>query len=326
MFPIPSLWGLRLSSSFGFRPRSSSLAFFSSSSQLIRFFSSSSQIIRSDSETVAILRSPRFATDLILVGTNHISQKSAEEVRDTIRLWKPDAVMIELCQDRFNKMMKEAGKGQEQWMKGMEALLPPHLLAKVAPFAGQGKGGSEHWVRTMLNRFYDIFRGMGFLVGEEFKTAVMEAEQLKCRLVLGDQPQQITMQAIVKGGQKDFMAYMSGSRVFPYGDPRMTRLDRVLNPTGKPVGFDSLFRKEEVTRFIEHFKSRSQVSEMTSLVNDVAPNLSQGLLHERDAYMVAQLEKMAKQGHKTIVAVVGMAHMDGIEKGWMEQPKPQKIS
>ncbi len=42
---------------------------------------------------------------IILVGTAHISQKSADEVKDIIEAENPDTVCIELCQARYQAMV-----------------------------------------------------------------------------------------------------------------------------------------------------------------------------------------------------------------------------
>ena len=41
---------------------------------------------------------------IYLVGSAHVSQQSAEEVREMIRLVKPQTVMLELCEERLQKL------------------------------------------------------------------------------------------------------------------------------------------------------------------------------------------------------------------------------
>ena len=48
---------------------------------------------------------------IFLVGTAHVSSNSAQEVRDVIRLVKPQTVMVELCQGRARQLM--SGDQQE---------------------------------------------------------------------------------------------------------------------------------------------------------------------------------------------------------------------
>ena len=41
------------------------------------------------------------------------------------------------------------------------------------------------------------------------------------------------------------------------------------------------------------------------------------MLHQRDRYMVKEIRRKCPSG--TVVAVVGLAHMDGIEAEWLLQ-------
>lgn len=194
-----------------------SLSFSSTSSSSS---SSTDHVVVSPKETISILRSPFYDSDLILVGTNHISQKSADEVKETIQLFKPDAIMVELCQDRLPKLM--ADHNPEQWKEHMGAMVP--ALVKMTL--------GDHWLREALNKFYSIFRAMGFIPGQEFKVAVLEAEKLNCKLVLGDQPQQTTFDGLVQGGQADVMAIMSGqNKNISPSDPRFKNFANLF-PSG----------------------------------------------------------------------------------------------
>lgn len=45
--------------------------------------------------------------NLTIVGTAHVSDKSVEEVKQTILEEKPDVVAIELCPNRYQNMLAE---------------------------------------------------------------------------------------------------------------------------------------------------------------------------------------------------------------------------
>eukprot|EP00961_Rhodomonas_salina_P055977 751488-Rhodomonas_salina.4 len=45
--------------------------------------------------------------NVLLIGTAHVSKRSADEVRKAIENFKPDCVMIELCQGRMNKLRQQ---------------------------------------------------------------------------------------------------------------------------------------------------------------------------------------------------------------------------
>jgi hypothetical protein len=50
---------------------------------------------------------PRLSLQIFLVGTAHVSQRSAEEVRHLISLVKPGTVMVELCPARAARLRSE---------------------------------------------------------------------------------------------------------------------------------------------------------------------------------------------------------------------------
>ena len=45
---------------------------------------------------------------IYLIGTAHISQRSVQEVRETIEAVQPDTVCIELCKTRYDSLMDES--------------------------------------------------------------------------------------------------------------------------------------------------------------------------------------------------------------------------
>ena len=63
------------------------------------------------------LRSSASEKEIFLVGTSHVSKRSAQETEDTIRLIKPDVIAVELCEERLDQLkeqMKEEGDGKKE--------------------------------------------------------------------------------------------------------------------------------------------------------------------------------------------------------------------
>ena len=50
--------------------------------------------------------------EIIIVGTAHVSRKSAEEVKEIIEGEKPDSVCIELCDSRYQSLTN-----RDKWKK-----------------------------------------------------------------------------------------------------------------------------------------------------------------------------------------------------------------
>jgi len=57
-------------------------------------------------------------------------------------------------------------------------------------------------------------------------------------------------------------------------------------------------------------------------MNSTAPRIVEVMLHQRDRFMVKEIRRRCPSG--VVVAVVGLAHMDGIEKEWLVQDEMQR--
>lgn len=100
------------------------------------------------------------------------------------------------------------------------------------------------------------------------------------------------------------------------------------NALNMPVpGMGANFAMEDFQQHIENMKNRETVTKLREFMDRELPKFSNILVHERDAFMVKKLLEAVHAHIKTkgtggslkIVAVVGMAHMDGIEKRWTEK-------
>ena len=94
--------------------------------------------------------------------------------------------------------------------------------------------------------------------------------------------------------------------------------DRLAGANGSDQLSDAEF-KEELTSFVETMKTKENVKKIMGQLQRVAPLLYEALVSERDVYMATGLNGLNEL--ETIVAVVGIAHADGIEttlqqNGW----------
>ena len=65
-------------------------------------------------ETMSYLRNLRNGDEVYLVGTAHISRKSADEVRNVIRSVRPDTVFLELCDARAAAMRRSMSGNSDE--------------------------------------------------------------------------------------------------------------------------------------------------------------------------------------------------------------------
>lgn len=266
-------------------------------------------------DAVSLLRGPS-GREVVLIGTAHISEQSAALVRETIRLLRPDVVMIELDPKRIGRV-----DSQQQLIDAgfllppgtalpeTDSLLPQERSASLSPLAGmfdlfrrvrETAGGIL--VGKVLQSFYKSIENLGFEAGGEFKAAVEEGRAGGAKILLGDRDVDITLQRL--------------ALAFQATDPKaLDRLAaRVEETNRESMGAvdDSVFRdKEQLARYVERMKQRNVLSNILGAVREEAPAIYGALIGERDSFMA---ESVASAPAKVLVGVVGIAHVAGIER------------
>lgn len=107
-----------------------------------------------DSDLVSYLRHPARDQEVFLVGTVHISNRSARLVREVIASVKPDVVMVELCEARRRKLTAMARGEQET------------VLDSILRNAGVSRElASQYLGQGILKSMDTYFRGNEMLAG-----------------------------------------------------------------------------------------------------------------------------------------------------------------
>lgn len=219
-------------------------------------------------------------TEIIIVGTAHVSEKSVREVNDTISRVKPDIVAVELCRARY-----ESIKGNVQ-----NTQIPVKELLK---------GGKIYFyiVHMLLAHIQKKFADqMGIQPGAEMIGAIEAAEASGAQVLLIDRNVQVTLQRFwSKMGFIEKIKMMGGLIVAVLG----------IGGT-KDIDMDTITNQDIVSVLVEEFRGTS-------------PNAVKVLIDERDAYMARNLLRAAGTGGKKIVAVVGAGHRAGIQR-YLENP------
>lgn len=109
---------------------------------------------------------------IYLVGTSHISSKSADQVRDLIQTVKPDTVFVELCEERAQKIWTKIleNRNSSKGTSNSTALAPitSEEWMDDLPFVKQ--------FRDLMKRYLKIFELFGYVYGGEFYAAIEEVE------------------------------------------------------------------------------------------------------------------------------------------------------
>ena len=91
--------------------------------------------------------------------------------------------------------------------------------------------------------------------------------------------------------------------------------------------------KNSVTGAIETIKTRSTVKELVKDLRESLPSIYSALVDERDEYMtqslLSRLSEQPRSAPQRVVAVVGLAHEDGINRrlaraGYAAAPAPPR--
>ncbi|VDO95828.1 unnamed protein product [Soboliphyme baturini] len=124
---------------------------------------------------------------LLLVGTSHFSKESQMDVRQIIRTWVPEAVVVELCRSRSVVLHMD----EENLLMEASKLSTERVFSMIKQF-GVMRGLTQ---ALLLNVSAHITRQIGMAPGGEFRAAYEEASKIPgCLFQYGDRPISITMQ------------------------------------------------------------------------------------------------------------------------------------
>ncbi|CAE7036751.1 unnamed protein product [Symbiodinium sp. CCMP2592] len=129
--------------------------------------------------------------------------------------------------------------------------------------------------------------------GAEFFAAIEVAEQRNLPLVCGDRDVDETMHDLKEAFLKDWWSLLTSSS--------QVSMPQIMHADG-----------------IEQLRDREMIARLREELKDRGPNVLRVMLHERDELMAKHLLTC---GGKRVLAVVGAAHLDGLETHWLEQEK-----
>ena len=261
--------------------------------------------------SITLVRSAK-GQELTLIGTAHISADSAVLVRNVISTLRPDTVMIELDPSRAGKLMQrskgvvasdtsavsETGGGSGNPTYGVGQLAGRLLRGDLA-------GATENGIGVGLSSLYKQMDEMGFQSGGEFLAAVEEADAVGATLLLGDRDARVTIRRL-----RDAVLEMVRNPPVPTGaQPPAALMEAAGGPNAEMT-------KESVSTTLGVLKQRENVRALSQYLKTEVPPLYTALIGERDEYMA---QSLLNSSGERIVAVVGLAHVDGIEAAILRQ-------
>ena len=211
-----------------------------------------------------------------ILGTAHVSRASADKVAELIATEQFDAVAVELCPNRHNSIVNPDYMQKMDLFKVIKSGNASMVAASLALGAFQQRMAEQ----------FDIEPGA------EMRVAINDAKAAHLPVLLIDRDIGTTLKRIYRNVPwwKRF-ALFSGL-------------------------FGSIVSKEKVSEEeIEHLKEGDILETAFSQFAEQEKHLFIPLIHERDTYMSARLQKeIAENNYKHVLAVVGAGHMNGMEK------------
>lgn len=211
---------------------------------------------------------------ITILGTAHVSQASADKVKELIATQAFDAVAVELCPSRY------------------KAIIEPDQLAKMDLFQVIRQGQAYMVAASLaLGAFQQrMAESMGIEPGAEMRTAIRDAQAASLPVILIDREIGVTLKRIYHN--------------FPWWQ-RFGLFGGLLASI--------ISRETPSTEEIERLKEGDVLESTFSQLAENQQDLYQPLISERDQYMSARLLQEIAQGqHQHTLAIVGAGHMQGI--------------
>ncbi len=244
----------------------------------------------SESENQEITHKTRVnKTEITLIGTAHVSQKSVDLVEKEIYSGKYDCIAVELCQPRYNNIIDKA------WWRNLDIY---EVFRK--------KKAGLLLVNLALSGYQKrLADKLGVEAGQEMQRAIELAKEKKIRLELIDRDITVTLNRIVN---------------------RVTFWQKIKFFTGLIA---SIFIGEEIDeKQIEDLKKGDMLQTVVEEFGEELPAVKEVLIDERDEYMTGKLNAIATSPNapSSVVAMIGAGHLIGMMPKFSSPPDLKRLT
>ncbi|MCA9495370.1 MAG: TraB/GumN family protein [Nanoarchaeota archaeon] len=218
--------------------------------------------------------------NIILLGTSHVAKQSAKEIEETIELYKPEVVGIELDIDRLKTLLsekKDANKKRRNNLKMIKEIgFSGYIFALIAGLV-QDKVG----------------KSLGIEAGIDMKTAYVSSREKKIPIALIDLNIKYTLKKLSSLSFRKKISLFSSL-------------------------FFKSFKKEYRNKLQFDVKNgvpdEKVIAQMLKIVEKEIPQMYKILIHDRNLYMSKKLLELREAHNGNILAVVGAGHLEGMKK------------
>ncbi|WP_018176292.1 MULTISPECIES: TraB/GumN family protein [unclassified Thioalkalivibrio] len=213
-------------------------------------------------------------TEVVVLGTAHVSRASADKVRALIDTGAFDSVAVELCESRQRAMLDPDAVGRMDLFSVMRKGQAPMIAASLALGAYQQRLADQYGIEP----------------GAEMRAAMDGALDNGLPLALIDRDIGLTL-------RRTYRAVRWWERMGLIGGL-----------------FSSVLSREKIDESeIERLKEGDMLESTFSEFAEQSEDLYRTLIEERDHYMAAHLRRLAASPEtRCILAVVGAGHLPGI--------------
>jgi pheromone shutdown-related protein TraB len=190
--------------------------------------------------------------EYILIGTAHVSKKSAEEVKEVIERELPDSVCVELDEQRYQSIIQGEKWKETDIFKVIKDRKATFLLMNLAISSFQKRMAKQ----------------LGIKAGQEMIQGIESANETGAELVLADRNIQVTFSRI-------------WSNVGFTGKAKL--LTQIIY---------SIFSSESISEEeLEKLKSKDMLEGMLNEFTEAFPRLKKPLIDERDQYLSQKIKE-----------------------------------
>lgn len=223
---------------------------------------------------------------LNLIGTNHISKESVNEIKESFLSYKPDIIAIELDKGRLEGLLD-----QEQ---------NPNKKSNIG-FSAVRSVGVKGFLFLLIGKFVQQKMGklVGMKPGSEMLFAVNLAKNNFLRLALIDRPISITIRRLFKQLTWKEKFRLLGDVLFaPFKRKQSKELQQKMG-----------LKKNELSKLLSTVPSSDVIDKLMLALKDRYPTFYRVLVDERNHYMAKKLVLLHKKNpEQKIMAVVGAGH------------------
>lgn len=226
------------------------------------------------------------STDIIILGTAHISKESVKAVEELIYSLQPDTICVELCNSR------------------LLSLKDPEFYKKLDIYQIIRQRKVYLLLSSLILSAYQKKLGEGHVPpGEEFRKAIQLGENLGCKIVPIDRDIQITLKRA--WGSVGFFS-------------KLLLISNLIASL--------FVREKIEPEKLEELKKEDILQELFSQLPPQYKNIQKVIIQERDEYMAQKIRDQALSSQsKKILAVVGAGHLTGIMKNIVENKNIEEL-